>query len=115
MEAKTDFFNYCLSGNDLGRKTGAELAAAFAGIPAGVTSFDFSNNRLGKMTTDELAKFFKAISTVSFIDPIDNDTSEIKSAELTQKPSAIGIFSSNTAATVNNGVNNDLPNAMEPK
>ncbi|MDF1683468.1 MAG: hypothetical protein P1U36_02310 [Legionellaceae bacterium] len=50
-----------MSDNDLGRKTGAELAEAFAGIPAGVTSLNLSDNDLGRKTGAELAEAFAGI------------------------------------------------------
>ena len=50
-----------LSKNGFGEKTGAELAKVFAAIPLSVTSLDLSQNRFGQKTGAELAKALAAI------------------------------------------------------
>jgi hypothetical protein len=50
-----------LSYNNLGNKTGAELAQAFAAIPASVTTLDLHGNSLDNKTGAELAQAFAAI------------------------------------------------------
>ena len=50
-----------LSSNNLGSKTGAELAKIFVAIPAGVTSLNLSINQLYNKTGAELAQAFTVI------------------------------------------------------
>jgi hypothetical protein len=79
-----------LFGNELGEKTGAELAQAFASIPAGVTSLDLFRNSLGTKTGADLAQAFAAIpASVSSLNLRENRLGEKTGAELTQAFAAI--------------------------
>ena len=79
-----------LSGNGLYYKTGAELAQAFAAIPAGVTSLDLRYNHLYNKTGAELAEAFGAIPAgVASLDLSDNGLDNKSGAELAQAFAAI--------------------------
>jgi Leucine Rich repeat len=81
-----------LSGNNLGNKTGAELAQAFAAIPIGVTTLDLSGNALNNKTGAELAQAFAAIPIgVTTLDLSGNNLGNKTGAELAQAFAAIPI------------------------
>ena len=66
-------------------KSGAELAQAFAAIPAGVTSLDLGCNYLGNKSGAELAQAFAAIPAgVTSLNLWGNDLSNKSGAELAQ-------------------------------
>ena len=56
-----------MSWNDLCEKSGAELAEAFKGIPASVTSLDLSGNSLQKLSVEEINKLSDSFAKVQTI------------------------------------------------
>ena len=79
-----------LSGNDLYKKTGAELAEAFAGIPTAVTSLDLSRNSLGYQLAPELKLVLGAIPpTVISLDLSDNSLEHKTVPELAEALASI--------------------------
>ncbi len=79
-----------MSCNKLAKRTGPELAEAFAAIRGHVTKLNLSNNSLGEKTGAELALAFAAINpNVTTLDLSDNDLGSKTGAELAQAFAAI--------------------------
>ncbi|MGC1181731.1 hypothetical protein [Legionella sp.] len=79
-----------LKANHLDKKSGLELAKAFAVIPAGVTTLDLGNNGLYKKSGTELAQAFTSISAgVTALNLSANDLGKKSGSELAQAFAAI--------------------------
>ena len=67
-----------LSGNSLGKKSGVELAQAFAALPDGVHSLDLSGNSLNQIPLEELNNLSNSLSKIETITLSEREIRQMK-------------------------------------